>query len=128
MSVLGDDKTKIGDVLAIARPDRQIFTHVPEAVVPPATLVLAGSPYLERRDGDTFGTMTAAYELWIVQPNGTNEKTSTDLDDEIEAHIDALTPEGFTPERVDEPFSYVANGTNYLTTIITVTSPVAFEK
>lgn len=124
MSVLGDDRA------AIAAVTRTIIDTVhelvPDRIVPPAAIVTPSDPWLEHRETDTFATMTASWEVWVVRGAETNETATSQLDTEIEDVVSALVAERFSVERVSEPFTYAVQGGNYLTSIIHVTTGVTF--
>lgn len=126
MSVLGDERTAIKDAVQSARPGLEVDTFMPDRLVPPRAFIAPSDPYLERRDTDTFGHVTAAWEVWIVEKAGTNEKTTTTLDADIEKVCQALSAAGFAVERVDEPFMYPVQNANYLATVVHVTTGVTF--
>lgn len=121
MSTLGDERQAILDALV---GDYTRFAFVPDRLVPPAAIVTPSDPYLERRDTDPFGTLTASFEVWLVQANATNETVTAALDAEIETQAQALKAVGFAVERVSEPFMYAVQNGQFLTSIIYVTTGV----
>lgn len=143
MSVLGAERAAIADVVTQAYAEYgdgvygdgtpgenpvTVHQYVPDRLVPPAAIITPADPYLERRADDPFGTLTAAWEIWLVRATGSNQNATEGLDAEIEYQADALTKAGFTVERVSEPFMYAVQGANYLTTIIHVATGVTLTK
>lgn len=123
MSTLGTERATIAASLV---GDYERHTHVPDRLIPPAAIITPADPYLERRADNPFGQLTAAWEVWIVRSAGANDLVTSELDDEIERQVAALTAEGFAVERVSEPFMYAVQGANFLTSIIYVTTGVTF--
>lgn len=94
--------------------------HVPGRLVPPAAMALFSG--FERRDEDTFNTLTATYEVWLVMAGGANDKTTDDLDKTVWDAAVALHAEGFGIDGVDQPFTYQIQNANYLTTVVRVSN------
>ena len=129
MSVLGEERAAIAAALDLADHGagieiRTVHQYVPDRLIPPAAIITPADPYLERRQTDPFGTLTASWEVWLVQGAGSNETETAGLDAAIEANADALTAAGFTVERVSEPFMFAVQGANFLTTVLTVATGV----
>lgn len=126
MSTLGEEREAIKDAVTGARPGLDVFTFMPDRLAPPAAFITTSDPYLERRDGDPFGHVTAAWEVWIVERSGTNAKVTDQLDTDIEKVCQKLHSAGFAVERVDEPFMYTVQNASYLATVVHVTTGVTF--
>lgn len=129
MSVLSEDRAAIAEAVDLASrgvsaTPRVVHQFVPDRLIPPAAIITPSDPYLERRTTDPFGTLTASWEIWLVQGAGANETVTTELDDAIEAHAEALTGAGFALERVSEPFMYAVGNSNFLASVLYVTTGV----
>lgn len=124
MAVLTEAREDIAAALAGADP---VHTFVPDRIVPPAVLVVPGSPYLAQ-EAQPIGSLTARFDVWMVMGAGTNETVTTALDEQIENRADALSAAGFGVEEIGQPFLWTVQGAQLLTVTITVTTPVTLTK
>lgn len=99
-----------------------VLDHLPERLVPPLTIIAAGSPYIE--SGDAFGSYRAHFTLVLVGPHGTNETTTHALDELIAKTLVSLDAADWGLERVDPPMMLQHGGGNYLSTQIDVVQTV----
>ena len=102
------------------------FDHVPERLSPPSLIVLPGSPYIE--PGDTFCTFKVNHTLSVVVPNGTNEKTTEDMDNLIETVLTTLVKERVSVESVSTFYVLDSGGAQYLAVDISVNDNVALAR
>ena len=109
-------------VSALSGLDAKVTDHVPERINPPAAMVVHGSPLLE--SGDTFGSHIVRFEVWVVSKLAANARMTDDLDALIESTVEALTADDWAIERVEQPFTYAANGASYLASTIAVTTTI----
>ena len=125
MSALAETRQSIVDALNL--PDTwQAHPAVPDVLVPPCATVVPGSPYIEKRDTDTYSSRTVTFDLWLITDQAPTTIAITTIDDLIEAQADALTAAGLTVERVAEPFAYAPDqqGGQFLATTLTITTPI----
>lgn len=127
MSVFSDDRAAIKAALDELPADITVYDHLPGRAIPPCALVIAGDPWVERRDGDPFGSATTTYEVWLVARTADNEVAVADLEEMAEAAADMLTAGKFTVEQIAQPFGAQLNAVQYLATTLTVTSDVSFR-
>ena len=100
-----------------------VYSHAPERFTPPAALVVHGSPLMEA--GDSFGSRTLRFEVWVVSKLGANARMTTDLDELIDSTLDALAADSWTVENVSQPFDFAVNAATYLSATITVSTNVS---
>jgi len=124
MSTLGGLRTVILD--ALDSLDVQSYDHVPPRLVPPAVVVIPGSPYLEA--GDVFGTWTIRHTVAVVAGRGTNERVTEDVDELITRAVCALTEASIGVEQVSTLYSYEANGGQFLAADITTITTDYLER
>jgi hypothetical protein len=102
--------------------DAKVTDHVPERLSLPAAMIVHGSPLLEA--GDTFGSKLVRFEVWVISRLAANARMTEDLDILIEATVEAVAFDGWTIERVEQPFAYNANGASYLASTISVSTHI----
>ena len=120
MSTLHD--TRQGIIDAVGAVDAQTFDHVPGRLVPPALVVLPGSPYIE--PGDVFGTFLVRHTVSVVMGQGANETITESTDNLIEAVLKALVAENVSIDSVSTFYIYESNGGQYLAADITVSDNI----
>lgn len=120
MSGIADARAEL--VAALDGLDAKVTDHVPERLNPPALMVVHGSPFLE--SGDTFGSAVVRFEVWVVSKLAANARMTDELDVLIESTIEALAADSWAVERVEQPFTYAANGGSFLASTIAVTTSI----
>ncbi len=120
MSSLSDLRIELADTLSSLGVNT--YTHLPGKATPPSCIVMAGSPYVET--GQTFGEHLVRLEAWVSTQKGDNESEAMSVDALTEQAITALMRDGWVIESVSQPFSFEINNGQFLTTAITVTTPV----
>lgn len=95
---------------------------MPGRLVPPAAVVLPGSPYLDH--GTTFGRFTMGLEVVVVAPGKVNETASNTLDGLIADTVVALVNGGISVSEVSEPWSLSVSNAEYLAATITTSQPI----
>lgn len=101
----------------------KVTEYVPERLAPPAAIVVHGSPLMEA--GASFGSRKLRFEVWAVSKLGANARMTDELDDLVDATVDALQSDGWAVENVSQPFPYQANGATFLSATISVSATVA---
>jgi len=96
---------------------------MPGRIVPPAVVILPGTPYLTA--GSTFGTYTAQLSAVLIVDSKVSETATPALDDLIEDAIVALVNDGLSVSEVSEPWSLESANAKYLAVTITTNKPVA---
>ena len=85
--------------------------YVPERVIPPIIVINSGTPFL------TPETLSKEYvlnlELNLIANTATNEESTEDLEDLIEATLNAL-PAYARLVRVEKPYALAVNNAEYL--------------
>lgn len=125
MGYLTDEREHIAETLGTVL-GVTAHSHLPGRVVPPCAVVIPGSPYIERRDGDPFGSAHAQWEAWIITGSAENDVETTSLDDMLTSAMAALSSEGFLIEQVGEPFIYQVQNANFLAATILTSTGVSF--
>ncbi|MGK0715143.1 hypothetical protein ACR5KS_03610 [Leucobacter sp. W1153] len=100
----------------------QAHPFMPGRLVPPAAIVLPGSPYLS--SGDTFGTFRMGLEVVVVAAGKVNETASNTLDGLIVDTVVELVNAGISVSEVSDPWSLTVSNAEYLAATITTTQPV----
>lgn len=100
----------------------QAHPFMPGRLVPPAVIVLPGSPYLNA--SGTFGTFTMNLEVVVIAPGKVNETASNSLDDLIVDTVVELVNTGITVNEVSDPWSLSSSNAEYLAATITTSQPV----
>jgi hypothetical protein len=113
MSEVGAAKAELALTLQAAGLD--VYEYIPERVTPPVVVIRSGSPYMTPSSvGQEF---LVNLELQVIAGFATNETTTDDLDDLIEATINALPADaGF--KDVSQPYTLVINNNDFLATTI----------
>jgi hypothetical protein len=96
---------------------------MPDRIVPPAAVVLPGSPYLTA--SGTFGTFTAQLSVVLITDAKVNSTATTALDDLIENAVVALVNAGVSVSEVSEPWQLSSANASYLAVTLTTTQAVA---
>lgn len=96
--------------------------HVPERISPPAAIVREAEPYITQ--GQTYGTWNVGHQVDLVAPRGTNQATTTALDQLLAQGVAALEDAGHTVTEVGAFYTLQANGTHYLAATITTTTEI----
>lgn len=100
----------------------QAYPFMPGRLVPPAAVVLPGSPYLS--SGGTFGTFVMGLEVVVVAPGKVNETASSTLDELIVNTVAQLVNAGLSVSEVSEPWSLSVSNAEYLAATITTSQPI----
>lgn len=94
--------------------------HLPGRVVPPAAIILPGSPYLE--PADQFGQTRLRFEALLVASTGENSTQTKELDELIATATAAVVEDGWTLGQVAKPGMLASGNAAYLSTSITVST------
>lgn len=86
--------------------DTNLYTYVPEAAQPPAIVLLPASPYVQRLETDTYGTLTASFTLTLLVTPGPNNTLTDQMDELIINTIVTLINNGYDVEDVPTFYSY----------------------
>lgn len=113
MSEVGAAKAELA--LTLQAEGLDVYDYIPERVTPPVVVIRSGSPYMTPSSlGQEF---LINLELVVVAGFATNETSTEDLDELIEATIKAIPADaGF--KDVSQPYTLVMNGNDYLATTI----------
>lgn len=109
---------------AVGSIDAQTFDYVPGRLVPPALIVLPGSPYIE--PGDVFGSFLVRHTLSLVMSQGANETITENTDNLIEKVLTALMDANVSIDEVSTFYVYESNGGQYLAADITISDNLRF--
>jgi hypothetical protein len=113
MSELGAAKAELALTLQSAGLD--VYSYIPARVTPPVIVIRSGSPYIQPASvGQEY---LINLELQVIAGTADNESSSDDLDDLIEAALNAL-PADAGLKTVSSPYALVANGNDYLAATI----------
>jgi hypothetical protein len=126
MSAVNDSREDAASILSTALAPFGVTVHPTwpdNSVVAPAAIVIPGSPYIEHRDGNTFGQLTVNLRVVLIAPKSANSVQTELLDDLIEFALDALHQD-FTVEQVEQPGSMTVGNSTYLATFIRISSPI----
>lgn len=75
---------------------------VPERITPPLAVISPASDWVQ--SGDTYGSFRVAFDVTIIVQTAANATVSSNLDDAIDAAIQAITEaSGFYVGSVDAP-------------------------
>lgn len=121
MSVLTQLRETTAQLLAT--DDLQVFSAMPDRIVPPAAVVLPGTPYLE--PSGTFGTFTARLSVVLIVNAKVNATATAELDDLIEDAVVDLVNAGISVGEISEPWQLSAQNATYLAVTISTAQPVA---
>lgn len=122
MSGLTDLRTDVVAALQAAGLRAQHYHS--EVITPPVCVVLPGGSYIT--SAATFGAKEVALRVLVVSGKGTNEATANALDQAIEDAVIALSD--WDIESVAEPGLIGLNGSQYLATVIDITTQIKFEE
>jgi hypothetical protein len=100
----------------------QAHAFMPGRIVPPAVIVLPGTPYLA--SSGTFGTFALGLEVVLVASANVNETGATTLDQLVDDAVVALVNAGLSVSEVSEPWQLSSGNASYLAATITTTQPV----
>lgn len=113
MSELGAAKAELALTLQSAGLD--VYSYIPARVTPPVIVIRPGSPYVQPASvGQEF---IVNLDLQVIAGTADNESSSDDLDDLIEAAINALPADAGLKD-VSTPYALLANGNDYLAATI----------
>jgi hypothetical protein len=90
------------------------YDHVPEIIIPPAALILAGDPYLEPIVIGNNKNWYVRLTLEVVSTTYSNPSALTNLEDDIETIL-ALIPTNWIILSVSSPRIRQTNSTDMLT-------------
>lgn len=114
--------TRANVAALVATPNAPAFGYLPGRLIPPAYVVLPGSPYLE--PGDRFGEFLIRLTVSYIAAVAVNELSTADLDAEIEDAIVALLNAGWSLESCSPPYPFQANGTQYLAADLNISNHI----
>jgi hypothetical protein len=97
------------------------YDHVPEVIIPPSVLILAGDPYLEPIVIGNNKNWNVRLTLEVVGTVYSNPSALTNLEDDIEA-ICALIPTKWSILSVSSPRIRATNSTDLLSSEIQITT------
>lgn len=97
------------------------YDHVPEVIIPPSVLILAGDPYLEPIVIGNNKNWNVRITLEVVGSTYSNPSALTNLEDDIEA-ICALIPTNWSILSVSSPRIRQTNSTDLLSSEIQITT------
>jgi len=97
------------------------YDHVPEVIIPPSVLILAGDPYLEPIVIGNNKNWNVRLTLEVVGTVYSNPSALTNLEDDIEA-ICALIPTKWSILSVSSPRNRATNSTDLLSSEIQITT------
>ena len=89
------------------------YDHVPDIIIPPAALILAGDPYLEPISIGNTKNWYVRLTLEIVSTTYSNPSALTNLEDDIETIL-ALIPTNWVILSVSSPRIRQTNSTDLL--------------
>lgn len=113
MSELGAAKAELALTLQSAGLD--VYSYIPARVTPPVIVIRPASPYVQPASvGQEF---IVNLDLQVIAGTADNESSSDDLDDLIEAAINALPADAGLKD-VSTPYALLANGNDYLAATI----------
>lgn len=118
MNTLEAQRELVADLLREAG-QRNVTSYLADRLVPPASIVTAGSPWIEA--GDTYGTHKVRWVVTVSVPAGGNRKQTDDLEGLVMSAAVALADD-FGLERVGEPYELRANSAGYLAADLTITT------
>jgi len=97
------------------------YDHVPEVIIPPAVLILAGDPYLEPVVIGNNKNWRVRLTLEVVGATYSNPSALTNLEDDIEA-VCALLPTNWSVLSISSPRIRATNSTDLLSSEIQITT------
>lgn len=97
------------------------YDHVPETIIPPAVLILAGDPYLEPVVIGNNKNWRVRLTLEVVGVVYSNPSALTNLEDDIEA-VCALLPTNWSVLSVSSPRIRQTNTSDLLSAEIQITT------
>ena len=111
-------------VATLIQDEIEIQAHpfMPSRIVPPAMIVLPGSPYLSA--GDTFGSFELRLEVVLVSAAKVNETAANTLDGLIDDTVVGLTNANISVVEVSEPWALASSNAEYLAATITTTQAI----
>lgn len=113
MSEVGAAKAELA--LTLQAEGLDVYDYIPERVTPPVVVIRSASPYMTPSSvGQEF---VVNLELQVIAGFATNETSTDDLDDLIEATIKAIPADaGF--KDVSQPYTLIVNGNEFLSSTI----------
>ena len=97
------------------------YDHVPEVIIPPCILLLAGDPYLEPVVIGNNKNWRVRLTLEVVGSTYSNPSALTNLEDDIEA-VCALLPTNWSVLQISSPRIRQTNSTDLLSAEIQITT------
>jgi hypothetical protein len=97
------------------------YDHVPEVIIPPSVLLLAGDPYLEPVVIGNNKNWRVRLTLEVVGATYSNPSALTNLEDDIEA-VCALLPTNWSVIQISSPRIRQTNSTDLLSAEIQITT------
>lgn len=88
VNVLTDLRTDVKDALTAA--GLKAVEHVVDNATPPVCVVVPGSPYVFKSEGNRFGEYTVSVIVLIIGGKGTNKTTALRVDSMVVDVLDAL--------------------------------------
>ena len=98
-----------------------VFTYLPERIMPPCALIESDTTFLSVHDDEYGPHYTTNWKIRILVQAATNQTETQNLD----TYLDDLIPiiwehTDCSTLSVEKPFITEANGAHYLTTFITI--------
>lgn len=122
MPWLADALTDVNSSLTSNVENLDSHTFMPERLVPPAAVIMLGSPLLA--DGQVYGDLLARFEIILVPMTGANETMTDDLITMVESVVAGLIEDDYSIEQVGQPYMLTSNNANYLAANVSVVGVV----
>ena len=106
----------------LERANINVSEFIPERITPPLAIISAGDPYVTQ---ETFTDFTVRLKVTLVAATGTNEVTTSHLDELIETALFNLGDWGIGD--VAEPVMVQANNAQYLSTTMVISKTFEIE-
>lgn len=124
MTVLGDLRRELADVVAGDPVELTTYDHVPGRVQLPAAFIMAGRPYVEQ--GQTFDSSNVRFQAVLLTHPSLNSETTDKLDELIENVSRRLTIDGWQIEQIEQPKILDLSGSDVLAVAINVAAVASF--
>ena len=121
MSAITDARTAVAELLEAAL-DAQAHPFMPDRIVPPAAIVLPGTPYLTATG--TFGSFALGLDVVLVADSKVSATGATTLDGLIDDAVVALVNGGIGVSEVSEPWQLTAGTATYLAATVSTSQPI----